>query len=183
MSNLANRLKEAMKAKEDQESVEYNKMSLEELGQVKLTKGEHKGQTFDWVWTNQISYVTWCAGHLQEKKGWKPFLMYIQKKTEQLEKEAGITKKVKSKNSDEDFRPSTAKADFYMDQCGEIPESASDEDDGWKEINDNKNPEKKKKPESSQELQELAQAVSGLMQMMQHLDLRLQGLESRTYGN
>ena len=158
--------------------MEYNKMSLEELGQVKLTKGEHKGKTFDWVWTNQISYVTWCAGHLQEKKDWKPFLMYIQKKTEKLEKEAGITKKVKNKNSEQESRPSTAKEDFYMDQCGEIPESASDEDDGWKEIKGDKHPEK-----SSQEIQELAQAVAGLMQMMQHLDRRLQGLENKTCEN
>ena len=36
---------------------------------------------------------------------------------------------------------------------------------------------------SSQEIQELAQAVAGLMQMMQHLDRRFQGLENKTCEN
>ena len=175
MSDLGQRLKNAIEKDILQTKEDYQKMSVQELGQMTLARGQHKGKSFDWAWKNQISYVTWCGSHLKETPDWMAFLVFIQKKTEELEKKKGKPTCQTYQKKDK-VKLEAERVAMGIDQFVESDMSSETEDDGWKEV---EKASQSSIPNQGLEIQQLAQAVTGLMQMMEQMNLRLQGLENQ----
>lgn len=156
------------------ENENYKKKSLPELEEEIVPQGKCKGKTFQWVWENDQDYVIWSTSGLPRRAPWMEFLHYIELKTAEMEKEAGITQtKVKAK---------PLAKESMLPFADEVP-IESDEEDGWEqaamltEKASQSSQQKETTKPSNPDLQELTNAITGMMGMLQNMNLRLEQVE------